>query len=141
LRVAAELRRGLGGLATISSAAPFVGLLGTVGGIITAFQAMAATGSGGLGSVSAGIAEALVTTAFGLFVAIPAVMMFNFFTHRVEAMQVDMADASSELVDFLTKRVQGSGDAKGKGPSARLSWPDGEIPVEPSPGRSSPLPE
>jgi biopolymer transport protein ExbB len=112
LRVGAELRRGLGGLATISSAAPFVGLLGTVGGIITAFQAMAATGSGGLGSVSAGIAEALVTTAFGLFVAIPAVMTFNYFTHRVEAMQVDITESSSELVDFLTKRFQA--DAAGR---------------------------
>ena len=103
LRTGADLRRGLGALATVGSTAPFVGLLGTVAGIITAFQAMAATGSGGLGSVSAGIAEALVTTAFGLLVAIPAVMMFNYFTNRVEDMQVDITDSASELLDFFMK--------------------------------------
>lgn len=102
-RAVADLRRGLGALATIGSTAPFVGLLGTVAGIITAFQAMAATGSGGLGSVSAGIAEALVTTAFGLLVAIPAVMTFNYLSHRVEDIQVDITDAASELVDFFIK--------------------------------------
>lgn len=99
LRAVTDLRSGLGSLATIGSTAPFVGLLGTVAGIITAFQAMAATGSGGLGSVSAGIAEALVTTAFGLLVAIPAVMFFNYFTNRVEAIQVDLNDSSGELVE------------------------------------------
>ncbi len=103
LRTVNDLRRGLGGLATVGSTAPFVGLLGTVAGIITAFQAMAATGSGGLGSVSAGIAEALVTTAFGLLVAIPAVMMFNYLTNRVEEMQVDLTDSSNELLDFFMK--------------------------------------
>jgi biopolymer transport protein ExbB len=102
-RTLADLRRGLGALATIGSTAPFVGLLGTVAGIITAFQAMAATGSGGLGSVSAGIAEALVTTAAGLLVAIPAVMMFNYLTGRVEDMQVDITEAATELVDFFIK--------------------------------------
>ena len=84
LRTITDMRRGLGSLATVGSTAPFVGLLGTVVGIINAFQAMAATGSGGLGTVSAGIAEALVTTAFGLLVAIPAVMAFNYFTGWVE---------------------------------------------------------
>jgi biopolymer transport protein ExbB/TolQ len=74
-----------------------------VAGIITAFQAMAATGSGGLGAVSAGIAEALITTAFGLLVAIPAVMMFNYLTNRVEDMQVDITDSATELVDFFMK--------------------------------------
>jgi biopolymer transport protein ExbB/TolQ len=103
LRTVNDLRRGLGALATVGSTAPFVGLLGTVAGIITAFQAMAATGSGGLGSVSAGIAEALVTTAFGLLVAIPAVMMFNYLTGRVEDMQVDITDSATELVDFFMK--------------------------------------
>ncbi len=103
VRTIADLRRGLGALATVGSTAPFVGLLGTVAGIITAFDAMAATGSGGLGSVSAGIAEALVTTAFGLLVAIPAVMMFNYLTHRVEEMEVDITDSASELVDFFMK--------------------------------------
>ena len=103
LRTVNDLRRGLGALATVGSTAPFVGLLGTVAGIITAFQAMAATGSGGLGSVSAGIAEALVTTAFGLLVAIPAVMMFNYLTNQVEDMQVDITDSATELVDFFMK--------------------------------------
>jgi biopolymer transport protein ExbB/TolQ len=103
IRTVADLRRGLGALATVGSTAPFVGLLGTVAGIITAFQAMAATGSGCLGSVSAGIAEALVTTAFGLLVAIPAVMMFNYLTNRVEDMQVDITDSANELIEFFMK--------------------------------------
>jgi biopolymer transport protein ExbB/TolQ len=108
MRTVADLRRGLGALATVGSTAPFVGLLGTVAGIITAFQAMAATGSDGLGSVSAGIAEALVTTAFGLLVAIPAVMMFNYLTNRVEDMQVDLNDSANELVDFFLKESHGA---------------------------------
>jgi biopolymer transport protein ExbB/TolQ len=101
--VTADLRRGLSGLATVASSAPFVGLLGTVLGIITAFQLMATSGSGGLASVSAGISEALITTAFGLLVAIPALMMYNYLTNRVEEMSVDIADASNELVDFFLK--------------------------------------
>ncbi len=108
LRTVNDLRRGLGALATVGSTAPFVGLLGTVAGIITAFQSMAATGSGGLGSVSAGISEALVTTAFGLVVAIPAVMMFNYLTNRVEDMQVDLTDSATELVDFFMKEGRGA---------------------------------
>src|SRR6267142_530589 len=72
-------------------------------GIITAFQLMATSGSGGLASVSAGISEALITTAFGLLVAIPALMMYNYLTNRVEEMSVDIADASNELVDFFLK--------------------------------------
>ena len=103
LRVMADLRRGLSGLATVASSSPFVGLLGTVLGIITAFQLMATSGSGGLASVSAGISEALITTAFGLLVAIPALMMYNYLTNRVEEMSVDIADASNELVDFFLK--------------------------------------
>ena len=106
----ADLKRGLSGLATIGSTAPFVGLLGTVWGIIKAFQNMAATGSGGLGTVSGAIAEALVNTAFGLLVAIPAVMMFNYLTNRVEDMQVDITDSATELVDFFMK--EGRTDAK-----------------------------
>ena len=102
-REVADLRRGLGTLATVGSSAPFVGLFGTVVGIINSFRSMAATNSGGLGSVSAGIAEALVTTAFGLLVAIPAVWMFNYFTNRVDGFVVDMNDVSSELVDYILK--------------------------------------
>jgi biopolymer transport protein ExbB/TolQ len=102
-REISDLKKGLGGLATIASAAPFVGLFGTVIGIINAFQSMAATGQGGLAAVSAGIAEALVTTAFGLLVAIPAVMVYNYLTNRVDEFVVDMNEVSSELLSFVLK--------------------------------------
>ncbi len=101
-----ELRRGQGVLATVSSTAPFVGLLGTVMGIVTAFQQMAASGSGGLGTVSAGISEALVTTAFGLIVAIPAVFAFNFLQNWVEARSVDIAESSNEFLDVVSRRMR-----------------------------------
>jgi len=100
----AEMKKGLGGLATIGSTAPFVGLFGTVVGIINAFTGMAATGSGGIGAVSAGISEALITTAVGLAVAIPAVWIFNYFTGLVEFFGIEMANSSSELIDFFNKR-------------------------------------
>ena len=102
--VHAELKRGLGGLATIGSTAPFVGLFGTVMGILHAFQGISEQKATGLGAVAGGIAEALVTTAVGLFVAIPAVMMFNYFTNRVEAFDVEMDNSSSELIDYFLKR-------------------------------------
>ncbi len=104
LLTTADFKRGIGSLATIATTAPFIGLFGTVVGIINAFKGMAATGSGGIGAVSAGIAEALVTTAFGLLVAIPAAWMFNYFTGRIERLQVEMSNSSSELVDFFMKR-------------------------------------
>jgi biopolymer transport protein ExbB/biopolymer transport protein TolQ len=97
------LKRGLGILATVGSTAPFVGLLGTVGGIITAFQKMADSGSGGLGTVSAGIAEALVTTALGLLVAIPAVMAFNFLQSWVDGRAVDISESSNEFLDVVAR--------------------------------------
>ena len=100
----ADLKKGLGGLATIATTAPFIGLLGTVIGIINAFRGMAASGAGGLGSVSAGIAEALVTTALGLFVAIPAVWLYNYFLNKIERFQVEMSNSSSELIDYFMKR-------------------------------------
>ncbi len=100
-RETSYLKRGLGGLATIASTAPFVGLFGTVLGIINAFQLMAASGSGGLATVSAGISEALVTTAFGLLVAIPAVGLFNLFNGSVEHFTVDMEEVGSELVEIV----------------------------------------
>ena len=100
----AEMKKGLGGLATIGSTAPFIGLLGTVIGIIAAFQGIATSGSGGLASVSAGIAEALIATAVGLFVAIPAVMAFNYFTNRLERYQIEMSNSAAELMDFLLKK-------------------------------------
>ncbi len=102
-----SLKRGLGLLATVGSTAPFVGLLGTVMGIVNAFQLMAAAGSGGLGTVSAGIAEALVTTAFGLLVAIPAVMAFNFLQGWVDARAVDISETSNEFLDVVAKSLGG----------------------------------
>jgi biopolymer transport protein ExbB/biopolymer transport protein TolQ len=104
-REAQSMKSGQGVLGTVGSTAPFVGLLGTVMGIVNSFQSMAATGSGGLGTVSAGIAEALITTAFGLLVAIPAVMFFNYFTGWIEARNVDVAEASNELLDVLARQL------------------------------------
>ena len=103
LMTTAELKKGLGNLATISTTAPFVGLFGTVIGIINAFRGMALSGSGGLGAVSAGIAEALATTAFGLFVAVPAVWMYNYFLNKVERFNVEMSNSSSQLIDYFIK--------------------------------------
>ena len=101
--VHAKLKKGLGGLATIGSTAPFIGLLGTVMGILRAFQQIATAKSQGIATVAGGISEALVTTALGLFVAIPAVMAFNFFSPKVEAFDVEMDNSSSELVDYFIK--------------------------------------
>jgi biopolymer transport protein ExbB len=100
-----DLKKGVSSLATIGATAPFVGLLGTVVGIITAFQGIAATGSGGLGAVSAGISEALVETALGLVVAIPAVWFYNYLTGRIEYFNVEMDNSSSELVDYFIKKT------------------------------------
>ena len=104
----AEFKRGLSGLATIGTTAPFIGLFGTVVGIINAFRGMAMTGSGGLGAVSAGIAEALVTTAFGLFVAIPAVWMFNYFMNKVERFNVEMSNSGNEILGYFIKQGGGA---------------------------------
>ncbi|HPC82509.1 MAG TPA: MotA/TolQ/ExbB proton channel family protein [Thermoanaerobaculaceae bacterium] len=98
---AADFRRGIGALGTIGATAPFVGLFGTVVGIINAFAAMGKAGTGGIETVSAGIAEALVTTALGLLVALPAVWLYNHFLRQVEAFQVEMDNSASELVDRL----------------------------------------
>src|SRR5215471_8508563 len=108
----ADFKKGLGGLATIATTAPFIGLFGTVIGIINAFRGMAASGAGGLGTVSAGISEALVTTAVGLFVAIPAVWLYNYFLNKVEAFDVEMGNSSSELVDYFLKQTQARTSAR-----------------------------
>jgi len=101
---AADLKKGMGALATIGATAVFVGLLATTLGVINAFQGIAASGSGGLGSVSKGISEALVGTAVGLFVAIPAVWFYNYLTSRIEFFAVEMDNSSSELVDYFIKK-------------------------------------
>jgi biopolymer transport protein ExbB/biopolymer transport protein TolQ len=98
-----QLKWGLGFLATIGSTAPFIGLFGTVVGIINAFRSIAVAGSGGMSVVSGGIAEALVSTALGIFVAIPAVVAFNHFTGTIENFHVEMNRASSQLVNCLFK--------------------------------------
>jgi len=103
--VHAEMKRGLSGLATIGSTAPFVGLFGTVMGIINAFKGISNQKVTGLSAVAGGIAEALVTTALGLLVAVPAVWTFNYFTNRVEAFDVEMDNSSMELINyFITRR-------------------------------------
>jgi len=98
--VGEDLRRGMNALATIGSVAPFVGLLGTVLGIITAFQGIASTGSGGLASVSAGISEALIETAFGLAVAIPSVLGFNYLNGLVVREETLLNNSTGELLDL-----------------------------------------
>ena len=102
----ARMKRGLGGLASISSASPFIGLFGTVIGIINAFRSMAESGQGGLGAVSAGISEALFTTAAGLVVAIPALMAFNYFTHLAEDFALGMNDVSGPLMNHLVRQAK-----------------------------------
>lgn len=109
----ARLERYLGSLATLGNVSPFVGLFGTVLGIIRAFEAIAKTGSGGIGTVSAGIAEALVATAAGLFVAIPAVIAYNYFVGRVKLFTAAMDSAASEMVDRLLDRAAHHGDERG----------------------------
>lgn len=101
----ADLKKGLAVLATVGATAPFVGLLGTTMGIVNSFQGMAQSGGGGLAAVSAGISEALIATAFGLIVAIPAVWMFNYFTTVIENITVEMIYTSKEMIDFLIKSV------------------------------------
>lgn len=106
LIITSEMKRGLGVLATTGATAPFVGLLGTTMGIVNAFQGMAAAGgSGSLAAITGGIAEALITTAFGLLVAIPAVWLYNYFTSKLDFLAVEMTYLSKELIDYLIKSV------------------------------------
>lgn len=101
-----DFKRGLGILATVGATAPFVGLLGTTMGIVTAFNAMSVGGaSGGLAGIAGGISEALIATALGLLVAIPAVWFYNYFTTKIEYLSVEMTYSSKELIDYLIKSV------------------------------------
>jgi len=102
--VHAEMKRGLSALATIGSTAPFVGLFGTVVGILNAFKGISTNKATGLSAVAGGIAEALVTTAFGLLVAVPAVWAYNYFTNKVEAFDVEMDNSSMELINYFILR-------------------------------------
>lgn len=99
----AEFKRGLSGLATIGSTAPFVGLFGTVVGIINAFRGMREAETAGIGAVAGGISEALFVTALGLLVAVPAVWLFNYFTGKVDGFIVEMDNSASELIDYFIK--------------------------------------
>lgn len=107
-----DFKRGLAGLASIGATAPFVGLFGTVIGIMNAFFGMAQAGTGGFAAVAGGTAEALVNTALGLFVALPAVWAFNYFLSRVERFSVEMSNTGSELVDYFIKRDMARGTAE-----------------------------
>lgn len=100
----AELKRGLSGLATVGSTAPFVGLFGTTVGIINAFQGMKSEETAGIAAVAGGISEALVTTAFGIGVAVPGVWLFNYFTNKVSSFGVEMDNSASELIDYFIKQ-------------------------------------
>ena len=102
-----SLKRGLAILATVGSTAPFVGLLGTVFGIINAFAAMGASGSTGIAAITVGIAEALIATGFGLLVAIPAVWFFNYFQTKIDNLTAEMTYVSKEMIDYLIKGVSG----------------------------------
>ena len=99
----AKFRRGLGVLATVGATAPFVGLLGTTMGVVKAFAGMGESASGGFAAVAAGISEALVTTAFGLLVAIPAVWLYNYFINRIDYVSMEITYATKEFMDFLLK--------------------------------------
>jgi biopolymer transport protein ExbB len=106
--VSSDVRRGMSVLASVGSVAPFVGLLGTVIGIISAFQGIAAEGSGGLGAVSAGIAEALIVTAIGLLVAIPSVLAFNFLSSRADTLLLALDLSRGEFLDYLENQGTGA---------------------------------
>jgi biopolymer transport protein ExbB/TolQ len=104
---AQELKRGLNTLATIATSAPFIGLFGTIAGIINAFRGMALTGSGGIGAVASGIAEALVTTAFGIGVAIIALWCYNLLNTKIDIYDAEMSNTTSQIVDFFIRRQEG----------------------------------
>jgi biopolymer transport protein ExbB len=99
------MRRGLTILSTVGSTAPFIGLLGTVIGIVSAFKGIAKTGSGGLAAVSAGISEALVETALGLFVAIPAVIIFYYLSAQFDKEEVTLRNVATELVEKMEESI------------------------------------
>jgi biopolymer transport protein ExbB/biopolymer transport protein TolQ len=102
-----DLKRGLGVLATVGATAPFVGLLGTTMGIVNSFTGMATSGAGGISAIAAGVAEALITTAIGIGVAIPAVWAFNYFQTKIDNLTAEMTYTSKEMIDYLIKGVSG----------------------------------
>lgn len=107
IRLATELKHRLSALATIGATAPFVGLLGTVVGITNSFIGIASSGGGGIEAVAGGVGEALITTAVGLIVAIPALWLYNYFISRLEEVFAELAYVSDELIDWLSLRRAG----------------------------------
>ena len=116
-QIVSGMKKGMTVLATISATAPFVGLLGTVIGIISAFAVMGKTGQGGLGQVAGGISEALVMTAFGLLVAIPAVWIYNYFNGKIDELHTDIDTIKAEIIDFLARPEKSHGSKQGSGRS------------------------
>jgi len=107
LMTVVELKRGTGVLATVGATAPFVGLVGTTMGIVNSFSAMQSSGSGGISAIAGGVAEALITTAIGIGVAIPAVWSYNFFQTKIDNLTAEMTYTSKEMIDYLIKGVSG----------------------------------
>jgi len=131
-----RFRRGLGILATIGATAPFVGLLGTTMGVVNAFTGMAQSGSGGLAAISAGIAEALITTAFGLLVAIPSVWLYNYFINRIDYISMEITYATKEFVDFLLRYEARLHKTAGKSSEAISTLMESSTPDQASMARS-----
>jgi biopolymer transport protein TolQ len=98
-----HLERALTFLATTASTAPFVGLFGTVWGIMTAFRSLSTTGASTIQAVAPGISEALIATAIGLAAAIPSVMAFNYFSRQVRVLSADMENFSAEFLNFAER--------------------------------------
>ena len=99
-----DLKRGFSVLATIATSSPFIGLFGTIFGIITAFRGMQLTGSGGIGAVAGGISEALITTAFGILVAVVALWCYNLLNSKIDVYQAEMENTASEIVDYFMRK-------------------------------------
>jgi biopolymer transport protein ExbB/biopolymer transport protein TolQ len=89
----------------VGATAPFVGLFGTIVGVIRAFQGMAASEVAGVAPVFSGVAEALVCTALGVLVAIPAIWAFNYLTDRIEVFEIEMNNSAAEIVDYCLRQI------------------------------------
>jgi biopolymer transport protein TolQ len=100
-----ELEKAVGFLATIGSATPFIGLFGTVWGIMNSFQGIGATGSANLAAVAPGISEALITTAAGLGAAIPAVIAYNYFVGKIKTLAIEMDTFSQDFLNIVQRSM------------------------------------
>ncbi len=110
------LHKYIGILATIASVSPLLGLLGTVAGMIKVFQVISVKGVGNPGVLAGGISEALITTAAGLVVAIPALVVHNYFYKRANQFVLQMENTSLELLDILTENFPVKTDSQGNQP-------------------------